>query len=97
MCNDVTGCPAPSTLHPKSFTLKAFKQEVNWPGVSGLLNVESAVAVALYYSLSFILYALLPAQEVDGTELASGGRLKYRMNGTLFELHVAVWDVHTNG
>jgi protein-S-isoprenylcysteine O-methyltransferase Ste14 len=33
-----------------------------------------------YYLLSLILYRVLPATEVEGTVLSSGGRLKYRFN-----------------
>lgn len=34
-----------------------------------------------WYAFSLFLYAALPAQEVEGTELRTGGRLKYRFNG----------------
>ena len=34
-----------------------------------------------YYFLSLALYRFLPGQEVEGTELRSGGRLMYRFNG----------------
>jgi Delta14-sterol reductase len=34
-----------------------------------------------YYLLNLVLFRVLPAQDVEGTELASGGRLKYKFNG----------------
>lgn len=36
--------------------------------------------MAAYYLFNLILYRVLPAQEVDGTVLVTGGRLKYRFN-----------------
>lgn len=36
--------------------------------------------MAAYYLLNLILYRVLPAEEVEGTVLATGGRLKYRFN-----------------
>lgn len=96
VCNDVTGCPAPSLLSPnKLFTaptlstqsgwehgIDTLKREVGWPGVAGLLNTKAFLGTLSWYALSLVLYALLPAYEVDGAELRSGGRLKYRLNST---------------
>jgi Delta14-sterol reductase len=53
-----------------------------------------------YYALNLILYRLLPGKEVDGTELASGGKLKYRFNGlasTLFILVACLAGTITQG
>ena len=36
-----------------------------------------------YYALSLVLQAVLPGEVVEGVELKSGGRLKYKLNGTL--------------
>jgi len=95
LCNDVSGCPAPSLLSPnKLFTppilsrqtgwqhaLEVLKKEVGWPGFAGLLSMEVVLGTLAWYGFSLLLYALLPAHEVEGTELRSGGRLKYRFNG----------------
>ncbi|TKA30996.1 Delta(14)-sterol reductase [Salinomyces thailandicus] len=94
LCNDVTGCPAPSLLSPsKLFTpptlsrqsgwqhaIDVLKQETGWPGFAGLINIEATVGTLAWYGLSLMLYVLLPAKEVEGTELKTGGRLMYRMN-----------------
>lgn len=94
LCNDVSGCPAPSLLSPRAlFTspalstqtgwqhaIETLKKETGWPGLSGLISVEAALGTLGWYGLTFALYALLPAEEVEGTELSSGGRLKYRLN-----------------
>lgn len=94
-CNDISGCPAPSLLSPsKLFTPPAFTtqtgwehatevlaQEVGWPGWSGLVTVKSMLGSLAWYAFSLFLYAALPAQELEGTELRTGGRLKYRFNG----------------
>ncbi|KAH6868327.1 ergosterol biosynthesis ERG4/ERG24 [Alternaria rosae] len=80
LCNDISGCPAPVLLHPYSFTLEQLKREVGWTGFSGLLNTQAFIGTLAYYFLSLFLYRFLPGQEVEGTELRSGGRLKYRFN-----------------
>jgi hypothetical protein len=83
-CNDISGCPAPSFLSPKTLSLDQLKLEVGWPkdGIWGLASWEASGALAAYYLLNLILYAILPAQKVEGTVLRSGGRLKYRFNST---------------
>lgn len=81
LCNDVSGCPTPALLHPSTLKLARLKEEVAWPGLTGLLNVKAFGVVLAYYATSFVLYAILPANEVEGTELRSGGRIKYRLNG----------------
>lgn len=82
VCNDISGCPAPSLLSPRSLSLDQLKVEVGWPqtGISGLASWKATGAVLAYYALNLILYRVLPATEVDGTVLSSGGRLKYRFN-----------------
>ncbi|KAK4990175.1 erg24, C-14 sterol reductase [Elasticomyces elasticus] len=92
LCNDISGCPVPSLLHPSNLTLDKLKRETGWPGFTGLLNTETVIATLGYYLFSLALYALLPGQEVQGTELRSGGRLKYKFNAfysALFTLVVA--------
>lgn len=81
-CNDISGCPAPSLLNPKTFSLDKFKAESGWPtnGVAGLVSWKATAATLGYYLLSLVLYRVLPAIEVEGTELKSGGRLQYRFN-----------------
>lgn len=88
LCNDVSGCPAPSLLSPSKLfengvgnALNVLAKEVGWPGFGGLINVEAVLGTFAWYAISLLLYVLLPAEEVDGTELRSGGRLRYRFNG----------------
>ena len=80
LCNDISGCPAPVLLHPHSFSLEQLKKEVGWPGFAGLINTQAFLGTLGYYFLSLALYRFLPGQEVEGTELRSGGRLMYRFN-----------------
>ncbi|KAI1384402.1 ERG4/ERG24 ergosterol biosynthesis protein [Hypoxylon trugodes] len=82
-CNDVSGCPAPSLLSPKTLSIEQLKAEVGWPedGIWGLASWRVTGWTATYYLFSALLYRLLPATEVEGTELSGGGRLKYRFNG----------------
>ncbi|OAQ61204.1 delta(14)-sterol reductase [Pochonia chlamydosporia 170] len=81
-CNDISGCPAPSLLNPRSLSLDQLKLEVGWPedGIWGVASWKATGAVLAYYLVNLILYRALPATEVEGTVLSSGGRLKYRFN-----------------
>ncbi|KAL6705213.1 erg24, C-14 sterol reductase [Coniothyrium glycines] len=80
LCNDISGCPAPSLLHPYSLDLEQLKKEVGWTGFSGLLNTNAFLGTLGYYLLSLTLYTFLPAEESQGVELRNGARLKYRFN-----------------
>lgn len=84
LCNDISGCPVPSVLTPSTLTLETLKQEVGWPaeGIRGLASWDVSAKVLGYYLFSLILHRVLPGEEVEGVELASGGRLKYKFNST---------------
>ncbi|SPO01090.1 probable Delta(14)-sterol reductase [Cephalotrichum gorgonifer] len=96
-CNDVSGCPAPSFLSPKTLDLDQLKREVGWPeeGVLGLYSNTVMLHVLGYYLLNMVLHAVLPARIVMGTELLSGGRLKYRFNA--FSSHMLLLAVCLGG
>ncbi|KAK7539091.1 ergosterol biosynthesis ERG4/ERG24 [Phyllosticta citricarpa] len=79
-CNDTSGCPPPSVLHPYTLSLEQLKQEVGWQGLSNLVNTKAFVATLGYYVLNLVLGKILPAQDIEGVQLRSGGRLKYRFN-----------------
>ncbi|KAK3368596.1 ergosterol biosynthesis ERG4/ERG24 [Podospora didyma] len=101
-CNDVSGCPAPSLLHPKSIDFEVLKKEVGWPedGVRGLLSWDVLGWTLAYYLFSAVLYRVLPATEIEGTKLANGGRLKYRFNAfasTVFTLVVCAAGTFQQG
>lgn len=83
LCNEISGCPVPSALHPESLTFAKLKEETGWPanGVFGLISLKSSVAVLGYYLFSLILQTVLPGTECQGQELISGGRLQYKFNG----------------
>ncbi|KAK2753641.1 erg24, C-14 sterol reductase [Onygenales sp. PD_40] len=85
VCNDISGCPAPSLLHPSTLTLDALKQEVGWPenGLKGLYDTQTTLYVLGYYLLLLVLQVILPGEEVDGVPLACGGRHKYKFNSFL--------------
>ncbi|GAB1320051.1 erg24, C-14 sterol reductase [Madurella fahalii] len=92
-CNDISGCPAPSLLRPKSLDLEVLKKEVGWPenGISGLFSLEATGWTLAYFLFSAILYRVLPGTEIEGTQLANGGRLKYKFNAfssTMFTLAI---------
>ncbi|KAF5978634.1 major facilitator superfamily transporter [Fusarium coicis] len=82
-CNDVSGCPAPALLEPKTLTWQKFKEQTPWPkeGIWGFMSWEVTGWLFAYYFLSLVLYRVLPAQEVYGTKLRESGKaLKYRFN-----------------
>ena len=81
LCNDVSGCPATSVLHPSTLTLDKLKADIGWKGWSALFNWQAFAANLGWFVLSLILYRTLPATEAEGTVLRSGGRIKYRFNG----------------
>ena len=81
LCNDVSGCPVPSLLHPRSLTLSKLKEETGWPGVTGLGSFKVTAYVLAYYITSMALLTILPGVESQGVELTSGGRLHYKFNG----------------
>jgi delta14-sterol reductase len=80
-CNDISGCPAPSLLHPSRLDLNQLKKEVGWTGFGALLNWQAFAGTLSYYLLSLTLYRVLPGEEVNGVALKSGTKLKYRFNG----------------
>ena len=81
-CNDVSGCPPPVLLDPKSLTFAKLNAQTPWPaeGISGLLNLEVMGWVLAYHGLSLAMQLLLPGVESEGIPLANGGRLKYKFN-----------------
>jgi delta14-sterol reductase len=81
-CNDIAGCPVPSLLSPSTLQIEALKKEVGWPeaGIRGLASWDVSAAVLGYYALSLVLHRVLPGEEIEGTLLRSGGRLKYKLN-----------------
>ena len=81
LCNDVSGCPVPSALHPSNLSIAKLKKETGWLGIQGLFRLKVTGWVLGYYFLSLVLHAALPGQETEGVELQTGGRLKYKFNG----------------
>lgn len=75
----------PSALHPKSLSIDQLKEETGWPsnGILGLGSFKVTLWMLAYYALSLLLQTVLPGEVVEGVELKSGGRLKYKFNGTL--------------
>ncbi|KAF2857930.1 Delta(14)-sterol reductase [Piedraia hortae CBS 480.64] len=95
LCNDVSGCPAPSlrfplrlfsstiSQSPLEHALQTLKSETGWPGFCGLINAPAFLGSVAWYVLSLLLWAFLPAKEVRGVKLQTGGRLRYRFNAFL--------------
>ncbi|KAG8676451.1 erg24, C-14 sterol reductase [Fusarium poae] len=82
-CNDVSGCPAPALLDPKTLSWAKLKSQIPWPqeGLAGFMSWEVTGWLFAYYFLSLVLYRILPAQIVLGTKLRESGKpLEYRFN-----------------
>lgn len=92
VCNDVSGCPAPSLLNPSTLSLEQLKREVGWPeeGITALYDTKVTLWTLSYYAFSLFLQVFLPGEELDGVALACGGRLKYKFNGMARQLLVAL-------
>lgn len=80
LCNDVSGCPAPSLLHPSTLTLDALKKDIGWHGWPTIFNTNALLAAVGWIGWDLLCHTILPAQQVEGSELQSGGRLRYRFN-----------------
>ncbi|EKD20194.1 uncharacterized protein L3040_007191 [Drepanopeziza brunnea f. sp. 'multigermtubi'] len=82
LCNDISGCPVPSALSPSTLTIEQLKRDVGWPadGIYGLASWDVNMKVLGYYLLSLVLHRVLPGEEIEGVELAAGGKLKYKLN-----------------
>ncbi|KAI9684190.1 MAG: erg24, C-14 sterol reductase [Trizodia sp. TS-e1964] len=80
LCNDISGCPAPSLLNLSTFSLEKLKRETGWPGFQGLVNLEANLWLFGYYLLQAVLQGFLPGKTVEGVVLNSGGRLSYKLN-----------------
>ena len=85
LCNDVSGCPAPSVLRPFTLSIDRLKAEIQWPeeGIVAFYDGKVTLCVLGYYLLSLFLQVFLPGQEIEGVRLACGGRLTYKFNGIL--------------
>src|SRR5947207_6172547 len=44
LCNDVSGCPSPALLHPRSLTLEKLKHQTPWPE-NGIMGLVDGVAI----------------------------------------------------
>lgn len=90
LCNDVSGCPAPALLSPKSFTLAKLKAQTPWPkeGWTGLIDLKVIGWVLAYYGLSVAMQLCLPGVEATGVKLDNGGRHAYKFNSFLSALLV---------
>ena len=86
-CNDVSGCPAPALLDPKTLSWAKLKSQIPWPeeGLAGFMSWEVTGWLFAYYFLSLALYRIMPAQIALGTKLRESGKpLEYRFNGKPF-------------
>ena len=82
-CNDVSGCPAPALLEPRTLSWAKLKSQIPWPedGLAGFVSWHVTGWLLAYYALSMVLYRVLPAHETYGSKLRESGKpLKYRFN-----------------
>ena len=72
------------------------KKETGWPGIRGVASTKVTLWVLAYYTLSLFLQVVLPGTEVEGVELASSGRLKYKFNGKAETLNPRILSTLTS-
>ncbi|KAF5863648.1 erg24, C-14 sterol reductase [Aspergillus alliaceus] len=102
-CNDITGCPAPSLLNPRTLSWEMLRLEIGWPNgaIWELGSWQVTGLVLAYYLLSMILWRILPAHETHGTKLVQHGRpLTYRFNSfpsTIIQLVFCGVGTYLNG
>ncbi|KAI0016967.1 putative C-14 sterol reductase [Xylariomycetidae sp. FL0641] len=103
LCNDISGCPAPALLSPRTLTWDGLKPQIGWPegGIRDLGSWQVTGVVLVYYLVSLILWRVLPAREVYGTKLPQHGRpLKYRLNAfsaSVLQLAVCAAGTYLHG
>ncbi|WEW55303.1 erg24, C-14 sterol reductase [Emydomyces testavorans] len=56
-CNDVSGCPAPSLLHPSTLSIEALKSEIGWPenNIRGLYDGRVTLSLAFTSAVLILL------------------------------------------
>ncbi|KAH7903825.1 ERG4 ERG24 ergosterol biosynthesis protein, partial [Hygrophoropsis aurantiaca] len=75
-CSEAAGCPPPLALLPARFL--AAVSDVQW--WAGLWDTQAALAYAAWYAFCVAAWAVLPGDWVDGVQLRTGGRKKYKIN-----------------
>lgn len=73
-CNEEVGCALP----PKSWTLPLHNMAQGV--VNGLTDTQAWIIYLSWYTFCVAAWALIPCQEVEGTELRTGGKLLYQIN-----------------
>lgn len=76
-CSETSGGCSPS---PASLPLKFVQAVSNVDWLKSLFDVEAAVAYFVWYASLAAAWYFLPGEWVEGTELRTGGRKKYKLN-----------------
>ncbi|KAI9931882.1 erg24, C-14 sterol reductase [Aspergillus wentii] len=97
-CNDVSGCPAPSLLHPSTLSTETLKAEIGWPegGIAAFYDTQVTLWVLSYYALSLVLQVFLPGHEVEAflsaVLILSGLAVGTYMYGADLVVWTFLWD-----
>ncbi|KAJ1303116.1 hypothetical protein OPQ81_011317 [Rhizoctonia solani] len=76
-CSEASGgCPPPLWSIPVNFVNAV--ESIDW--WKSLFDKEAAIAYAAWYAFTVAAWWVLPGDWVEGTELRTGGRLKYKIN-----------------
>ncbi|CAE6353935.1 unnamed protein product [Rhizoctonia solani] len=76
-CSEAAGgCPPPLWSIPFNFVRAV--ESVDW--WKNLFDKEASIAYAAWYTFTVAAWWLLPGDWVEGTELRTGGRIKYKIN-----------------
>ncbi|KAE8152628.1 ergosterol biosynthesis ERG4/ERG24 [Aspergillus avenaceus] len=82
-CNDISGCPAPLLLDPRTLSWKVLRSQIGWThnAIWHLVSWKVTGVVLAYYLLSLLLWKFLPSHNAHGTKLVHHGRpLEYSFN-----------------
>jgi delta14-sterol reductase len=80
-CSETSGgCPRPLRLLFSDF-IKSVLDVDSWVN---LFDTKATVVYFGWYAFTVAAWYFLPGDWVEGTELRTGGRLKYKINGSCF-------------
>lgn len=84
-CSEASGgCPPPLWSIPFNF-VRAVQDKDWW---LNLFDAQASIAYAGWYAFTLVAWYILPGDWVEGTELRTGGRIKYKINGESLYHHL---------
>jgi len=80
-CSEATGgCPPQLTSVDR-----IIESVTNLDWWKGLWDTEAALIYLAWYTFCVVAWVILPGDQVEGTTLRTGGKKKYKINGTTLD------------